>query len=102
MKKILFILFAAQFVLAPYMTKSYGARTVEENHEYSMGDQGKRTVKKDILGNIIIEDDRGNRKTVKKDIFGNLTIEDDKGNRKTVREDILGNITIEDNKGNRP
>ena len=34
MKKILFILFAAQFVLAPYMTKSYGARAVEENHEY--------------------------------------------------------------------
>lgn len=101
MKKILFILFAAQFFLAPYMMKSYGANAIEDNNVYSMGNQGKRTVKKDILGNLTIEDDKGNRKTVREDIFGNTIIEDNEGNRKTVKEDIFGNTIIEDNKGNR-
>ena len=27
----------------------------------------KKTVKKDILGNTVIEDDKGNKKTIKKD-----------------------------------
>ncbi len=30
----------------------------------------KETVKKDILGNTIIEDDNGNKITIKKDILG--------------------------------
>ena len=42
----------------------------------SIVNQEKKTVKKDILGNTIIEDDNGNKITIKKDIFGNSTIED--------------------------
>ena len=38
--------------------------------------QKKKTVKKDILGNTVIEDDKGNKKTIKKDIFDNIFIED--------------------------
>ena len=57
MKKILFILFVAQFILAPYIIKGYGANLVEDNYEYSGVDQGRETVEKDILGNIIIRDD---------------------------------------------
>ena len=34
--------------------------------------QKKKTVKKDILGNTVIEDDKGNKKTIKKDIFDNI------------------------------
>lgn len=70
MKKILFILFVAQFILAPYIIKGYGANLVEDNYEYSGVDQGRETVEKDILGNIIIRDDNGNRKTIEKDILG--------------------------------
>ena len=51
MKKILFILFVAQFILAPYIIKGYGANLVEDNYEYSGVDQGRETVEKDILGN---------------------------------------------------
>ena len=69
MKKILFILFVAQFILAPYIIKGYGANLVEDNYEYSGVDQGRETVEKDILGNIIIRDDNGNRKTIEKDIL---------------------------------
>ena len=58
MKKILFILFVAQFILAPYIIKGYGANLVEDNYEYSGVDQGRETVEKDILGNIIIRDDQ--------------------------------------------
>ena len=29
--------------------------------------QKKKTVKKDILGNTVIEDDKGNKKTIKKE-----------------------------------
>ncbi|EFF59398.1 conserved domain protein, partial [Bacteroides xylanisolvens SD CC 2a] len=87
MKKILFILFATQFILAPYIIKSYGANLIEDNYEYSGVNQGRKTVEKDIFGNIIIRDDKGNRKTIEKDIFGNITIRDDKGNRKTIEED---------------
>ena len=53
MKKILFILFVAQFIVAPYIIKGYGANLVEDNYEYSGVDQGRETVEKDILGNII-------------------------------------------------
>ena len=77
MKKILFILFVAQFILAPYIIKGYGANLVEDNYEYSGVDQGRETVEKDILGNIIIRDDNGNRKTIEKDILGNIIIRDD-------------------------
>ena len=101
MKKILFILFATQFILAPYIIKGYGANLVEDNYEYSGVDQGRETVEKDILGNIIIRDDNGNRKTIEKDILGNIIIRDDKGNRTTIEKDILGNIIIRDDRGNR-
>ena len=101
MKKILFILFVAQFILAPYIIKGYGANLVEDNYEYSGVDQGRETVEKDILGNIIIRDDNGNRKTIEKDILGNIIIRDDKGNRTTIEKDILGNIIIRDDRGNR-
>ena len=94
MKKILFILFATQFILAPYIIKSYGANLIEDNYEYSGVNQGRKTVEKDIFGNIIIRDDKGNRKTIEKDIFGNITIRDDKGNRKTIEEDIFGNLSL--------
>ena len=33
------------------------------------------SIKKDIFGNQIIEDSKGNRKIIKKDIFGNTIIE---------------------------
>ena len=76
MKKVLFILFAVQFVLAPHITESYSVNFIEDSYEYSIVNQEKKTVKKDILGNTIIEDDNGNKITIKKDIFGNSTIED--------------------------
>ena len=76
LKKVLFILFAVQFVLAPHITKSYSVNFIEDSYEYSIVNQEKKTVKKDILGNTIIEDDNGNKITIKKDIFGNSTIED--------------------------
>ena len=101
MKKILFILFATQFILAPYIIKSYGANLIEDNYEYSGVNQERKTVEKDIFGNIIIRDDKGNRKTIEEDIFGNTIIRDDKGNRKTIKKDIFGNTIIEDGKGNR-
>ena len=59
MKKVLFILFAVQFVLAPHITKSYSVNFIEDSYEYSIVNQEKKTVKKDILGNTIIEDDNG-------------------------------------------
>ena len=51
MKKILFILFVAQFILAPYIIKGYGANLVEDNYEYSGVAQGRETVEKDIFCN---------------------------------------------------
>ena len=101
MKKILFILFATQFILAPYIIKSYGANLIEDNYGYSGVNQERKTVEKDIFGNIIIRDDKGNRKTIKKDIFGNTIIEDDKGNRTTIKKDIFGNEIIESSDGHR-
>lgn len=97
MKKILFILAFAQFVLAPQVIKSYSVNS----HEYSKINQRKQTVTKDIFGNTIIEDDKGNKKTIKKDIFGNTIIEDSKGNKKTIKKDIFGDTVIEDGRGNK-
>ena len=37
-----------------------------------------------------------NRKTIKKDIFGNTIIEDNKGHKQIIKKDIFGNSTIED------
>ena len=96
MKKILFILFVAQFILAPYIIKGYGANLVEDNYEYSGVDQGRETVEKDILGNIIIRDDKGNRTTIRKDIFGNEIIEYGNGHGKIIKKDIFGNTVIEE------
>lgn len=96
MKKILFILFATQFILAPYIIKSYGANLIEDNYEYSGVNQERKTVEKDIFGNIIIRDDKGNRKTIEKDIFGNEIIESSDGHRKIIKKDIFGNTVIED------
>lgn len=93
MKKILLILIAAQFIIAPQIIKGFG---VNNSHEYLEVNQKKKTVKKDIFGNTVIEDDKGNKKTIKKDIFGKFTIEDSHGNRKTIRKDIFDNIIIED------
>ena len=101
MKKILCILFTVQFVLAPHITKSYSVNSIEDSYEYSIVNQEKKTVKKDILGNTIIEDDNGNKKSIKEDILGNTIIEDNNGNRKTVKKDIFGNTIIEDNKGHK-
>lgn len=72
-KKILLILITAQFIIAPQIIKSFGANN---SHEYLEVNQKKKTVKKDILGNTVIEDDKGNKKTIKKDIFDNIIIED--------------------------
>ena len=96
MKKILFILFATQFILAPYIIKSYGANLIEDNYEYSGVNQERKTVEKDIFGNIIIRDDKGNRKTIEKDIFGNEIIESSDGHRKIIKKGIFGNTVIED------
>lgn len=92
MKKIILILIAVQFILAPQITKSYGTN---DSHEYFKVNQKRETVKKDIFGNIIIEDEKGNKKTIKKDIFGDIVIEDSHGNRETIRKDIFDNIIIE-------
>ena len=72
MKKILLILIAAQFIIAPQIIKGFGANN---SHEYLEVNQKQKTVKKDIFGNTVIEDDKGNKKTIKKDIFGNTIIE---------------------------
>lgn len=93
MKKIILILIAVQFILAPQITKIYGTN---DSHEYFKVNQKRETVKKDIFGNIIIEDEKGNKKTIKKDIFGDIVIEDSHGNRETIRKDIFDNIIIED------
>ena len=101
MKKILFILFTVQFILIPRITGSYGANSIGNNHGHSVTNQGKKTIKKDIFGDTVIEDNRGNRKSIKKDIFGNTIIEDDKGNRTTIKKDIFGNEIIESSDGHR-
>ncbi|MFK2587511.1 hypothetical protein ACIXPA_11865, partial [Bacteroides fragilis] len=101
MKKILFILFTVQFILIPRITGSYGANSIGNNHGHSVTNQGKKTIKKDIFGDTVIEDNHGNRKTIKKDIFGDTVIEDNRGNRKTIKKDIFGDTVIEDNHGNR-
>lgn len=72
MKKVLLILIAAQFILAPQLIKSYGAN---DSYEYSEVNQKRHAVKKDISGNTVIEDDHGNKNTIKKDIFDNIIIE---------------------------
>lgn len=41
MKKILFILFIAQFVLTSCIIKGHGANIVEDNNEYSEVNQGR-------------------------------------------------------------
>ena len=74
MKKILFILFTVQFILIPRITGSYGANSIGNNHGHSVTNQGKKTIKKDIFGDTVIEDNHGNRKTIKKDIFVNSTL----------------------------
>ena len=99
MKKILFILFTVQFILIPRITGSYGANSIGNNHGHSVTNQGKKTIKKDIFGDTVIEDNRGNRKSIKKDIFGNTVIENNKGYKKTIKTDIFGNKIIEDNHG---
>lgn len=99
MKKILFILFTVQFILIPRITGSYGANSIGNNHGHSVTNQGKKTIKKDIFGDTVIEDNLGNRKSIKKDIFGNTVIENNKGYKKTIKTDIFGNKIIEDNHG---
>lgn len=99
MKKILFILFTVQFILIPRITGSYGANSIGNNHGHSVTNQGKKTIKKDIFGDTVIEDNRGKRKSIKKDIFGNTVIENNKGYKKTIKTDIFGNKIIEDNHG---
>ena len=43
MKKILFILFTVQSVLAPHITKSYSVNSIEDSYEYSIVNQEKKT-----------------------------------------------------------
>lgn len=96
MKKILFILFAVQFALTPQIIKSYSTNSIGDNRNYSAFNQGRKTIKKDILGNITVQDIYGNRKTIKTDIFGNTIIEDSNGGKIVIEKDVLDNITIED------
>ena len=60
-----------------------------------------QTVKKDFSGNTVFEDEKGYKKTIKKNLSGNIIIEDDKGNTETIKKDIFGNIIIEDERGNK-
>lgn len=46
MKKILFILFVAQFILAPYIIKGYGANLVEDNYDIRELPKGERLLKR--------------------------------------------------------
>ena len=46
----------------------------------------ERRLQKDIFGNTIIEDDKGNRTTIKKDIFGNEIIEYGNGHGKIIKK----------------
>ncbi|EIY95132.1 hypothetical protein HMPREF1079_00731, partial [Bacteroides fragilis CL05T00C42] len=55
MKKILFILFTVQFILIPRITGSYGANSIGNNHGHSVTNQEKKTIKKDIFGDTVIE-----------------------------------------------
>lgn len=96
MKKILSILLATQFALAAQLTPIYGVNVIEDNDVCSMVNQKKTRVTKDILGNITIEDEDGNRTRITKDILDNITIEDNEGNRIDVAKDILDNLTIDD------
>ena len=70
----------------------FGDTIIEDN---------KGTFKKDIFRDITIKDNKGNKKTITKDISGNITIKDNKGNKKTITKDISGNIIIKDNRGNK-
>ena len=51
MKKILLILIAAQFIIAPQIIKGFG---VNNSHEYLEVNQKKKTVKKDILEILLL------------------------------------------------
>jgi len=46
MKKILFILFVAQFILAPYIIKGYGANLVEDNYDSIIVSREKPKIKR--------------------------------------------------------
>ena len=94
MKKILFILFTVQFILIPQITGSYGANSIGNNHGYSVTNQGKKTIKKDIFGDTVIENNKGYKKTIKTDIFGNKIIEDNHGEKQIIKKNIFGNIII--------
>ena len=73
-KKILLILIAAQFIIAPQIIKGSGANN---SHEYIEVNPKKRKLsRKTFWENTVIEDDKGNKKTIKKDIFDNIIIED--------------------------
>lgn len=76
MKKILFILFVAQFVLSPCLVKSYSINFIENSRGYSAVNQDRKTIRKDIFDNTIVEDNKGNRKTIKKDMLEDDTLED--------------------------
>lgn len=95
MKKILFILFTVQFILIPRITGSYGANSIGNNHGHSVTNQGKKTIKKDIFGDTVIENNKGYKKTIKTDIFGNKIIEDNHGKKQIIKKDIFGNVIIE-------
>ena len=64
-----------------------------------------QTVEIDLFGNIQInntinDDCDGQKKVIKKDIFGNVVIEENNGKKVTViKKDIFGNTIVEDGSG---
>lgn len=68
MKKILLILIAAQFIIAPQIIKGFGANN---SHEYLEVNQKQKTVKKDIFGEILFsKTKKAIRKPLKKIFLG--------------------------------
>ncbi|MNL39439.1 hypothetical protein D3C87_1617180 [compost metagenome] len=65
------------------------------------GPEGKKRVyKKDIFGNLKIEDERGNTvRSVKTDIFGNVTEEGPEGKKRVYKKNIFGDLEIQDENG---
>lgn len=58
---------------------------------------GQINIEKDIFGNTVIKDDRGNVLcVVKKDVFGNLAVEDGQGRTlRKIKKDVFGDTVIE-------
>jgi len=78
-----------------YKKNIFGNIVVEDGNGWVIA-----TIKKDIFGNDVEEDDNGKKRIYKKNIFGDKVVEDENGRViATFKKDIFGNLIEEDDKG---